>query len=53
MNTIFDVNVRKTSELYDSKTDKVYLVNEWDYDILSKLKENSFSLEKAEIQQGL
>ncbi|MFZ6016137.1 MAG: Eco57I restriction-modification methylase domain-containing protein [Nitrospirota bacterium] len=49
---IFDVKVRKTSELYNTTTDKVYLGEDRISDLQLKLAERSFNLKDEEIQIG-
>jgi len=50
---IFDGRIVETSQLFDAKTDKVYVIEDSVSQILTKLSSDSFNLDDTEIQQGL
>jgi adenine-specific DNA-methyltransferase len=51
--SIFEGRTIETSQLYDAKTDKVYVIEDSVSQILTKLSSDSFNLDDTEIQQGL
>jgi len=50
---IFDGRIVETPQLFDAKTDKVYVIEDSVSQILTKLSSDSFNLDDTEIQQGL
>jgi adenine-specific DNA-methyltransferase len=50
---LFAIRTADTSQLYDSQTDKVYVVEDSVSQVLTKLTKNSFNLDDTEIQQGV
>jgi len=50
--TLFVVKAIETSQLYNAKTDKVYIIGNISSDILAKLSNNSWNLANSEIQVG-
>jgi adenine-specific DNA-methyltransferase len=50
---IFDGRIIETSQLFDAKTDKVYIIEDSVSQILTKLASDSFNLDDTEIQQGI
>ncbi len=51
--SVFKARTIETSQLYNPKTDKVYVIEDSASQILNKLAKDSFNLEETEIQQGL
>ena len=50
---IFEGRMVEVTQLYDTKTDKVYVIEDAVSRLLTKLSSNSFNLDDTEIQQGL
>lgn len=50
---LFAARTADTSQLYDSHTDKVYVVEDSVSQVLTKLTKDSFNLADSEIQQGV
>lgn len=50
---IFEISTVETSQLYDTKTDKVYVVGDAVSSVLLKVAKNSWKLDGEEIQQGV
>jgi len=51
--SIFEGRAVEVTKLYDTKTDKVYVIEDVISQILTKLSSDSFNLDAMEIQQGL
>jgi type I restriction-modification system DNA methylase subunit len=51
--SIFEGRMAEVAQLFDAKTDKVYVIEDAVSQILTKLSSDSFKLDATEIQQGL